>query len=76
LAREIQPAIAAAAAMGATLHGILAITAIVEIGFFRYLVPCWPLVCTVTAVAALTAGRFKRFRSFATVGKAVAIEPA
>ena len=76
LAREIQPAIVPVAAMGAALHGILAITAIVEIGFFRYLVPCWPLVCTVTAVAALTAGRVKRSRSSATVGRAVAIETA
>jgi hypothetical protein len=38
--------LSAAAAMGLVFHGVLIITAIVEIGFFRYLVPLWPIVCT------------------------------
>ncbi|HKC02380.1 MAG TPA: hypothetical protein VKC17_03655 [Sphingomicrobium sp.] len=41
--------------MGIAFHGTLAITAIVEIGFFRYLVPVWPIVCTVLAVAVVGA---------------------
>lgn len=45
--------LAAAAVTGISLHGILAITAIVEIGFYRYLVPCWPMVCTLIALAGL-----------------------
>jgi hypothetical protein len=53
LAPEFRPMMAAAAAMGMAFHGTLAITAIVEIGFFRYLVPLWPIVCTVIGVAAL-----------------------
>jgi hypothetical protein len=57
LGREARNGIAAAAAMGVSLHGILAITAIVEIGFYRYLVPCWPLVCTLPVVAAIAVRR-------------------
>lgn len=53
LGREARNGFAAAAAAGISLHGILAITAIVEIGFYRYLVPCWPLVCTLPVLAAL-----------------------
>jgi hypothetical protein len=41
------------AAMGLALHGMLAITAFVEIGFYRYLVPCWPLVCSMVMLAVL-----------------------
>jgi hypothetical protein len=47
------PELAAAAAMGIAFHGLLVITAIVEIGFFRYLVPLWPIVCTLIALAIL-----------------------
>lgn len=53
LGREARSGIAAVAAMGAALHGVLAITAIVEIGFYRYLVPCWPLVCTLPVLGAV-----------------------
>ncbi len=53
LAPEFQQIMAATAAMGIAFHGALAITAIVEIGFFRYLAPLWPLVCTLIAVASL-----------------------
>jgi len=45
----------ATAAMGIAFHGTLAITAIIEIGFFRYLVPIWPIVCTMFAVALVGA---------------------
>jgi hypothetical protein len=51
LAPELQQIVAATATMGVAFHGALAITAIVEIGFFRYLVPLWPMVCTLIAVA-------------------------
>jgi hypothetical protein len=60
--REARNAIAAAAAMGASLHGILAITAVVEIGFYRYLVPCWPLVCTLPVLAAVAIRRTSHAR--------------
>ena len=51
LASEVQKMVIAAAAMGVAFHGMLAITAIVEIGAFRYLVPLWPIVCTMDAAA-------------------------
>jgi hypothetical protein len=51
LAPELQQIVAATAAMGIAFHSTLAITAIVEIGFFRYLVPLWPMVCTLIALA-------------------------
>ena len=57
LGRFCQAELTAAAVTGVWLHGILAITAIVEIGFYRYLVPCWPIVCTLAALAALTLAR-------------------
>ena len=50
----------AAAVTGISLHGILAITAIVEIGFYRYLVPCWPMVCVLTALTPLALVRWVR----------------
>ena len=62
LGREARRGIAAGAAMGLSLHGMLAITAVVEIGFYRYLVPCWPLVCTLPVVAALALRRTVRMQ--------------
>ena len=53
LAPGLRQIVPATAAMGIVFHGTLAITAIVEIGFFRYLVPLWPLVCTLIGVAAM-----------------------
>jgi hypothetical protein len=41
------------AAMGIVFHGTLAITAVVELGLSRYVVPLWPLVCSLIAVTAL-----------------------
>lgn len=75
LAREIRREIEVAAVMGVALHGILAITAVVEIGFFRYLVPCWPLVCTVAFVTALDLSRVISSRSIATPSTVVATSP-
>jgi hypothetical protein len=40
-------------AMGAALHAVFAITAIVELGLSRYVVPLWPIVCTLNSVAIL-----------------------
>ena len=40
-------------AMGVALHAVFAITAIVELGLSRYVVPLWPIVCTLNSVAAL-----------------------
>jgi len=51
LAPNLQQIVPATAAMGIAFHATLAITAIVEIGFFRYLVPVWPIVCTLFALA-------------------------
>ena len=48
-----QRIVPAMAAMGIAFHATLAITAIVEIGFFRYLVPVWPIVCTLIAIAVV-----------------------
>ena len=45
--------IAGAAALGLSFHATLAITAIVELGLSRYVIPLWPMVCTTMAIAAL-----------------------
>lgn len=50
--------LAGAAAMGAAFHGTLAITAIVELGLSRYVLPLWPMVCALIAMAVL--GRMNR----------------
>ena len=50
LAPQLRQIIPATAAMGIAFHTMLAITAIVEIGLLRYLVPVWPIVCTLFAV--------------------------
>jgi hypothetical protein len=55
LAPNLQQIVPATAAMGIAFHATLAITAIVEIGFFRYLVPVWPIVCTLFALAVVGA---------------------
>jgi hypothetical protein len=68
LSPQLQQIVPATAAMGIAFHGTLAITAIVEIGFFRYLVPVWPIVCTVLAVAIVKAPR--RVSATATIGLA------
>lgn len=44
--------VAAMAAMGLALHGVLLITAIVELGVTRYTVPLWPIVCTSVVMTA------------------------
>ena len=59
LAAEFQKIIPATAAMGGAFHANLAITAIVEIGFFRYLVPLWPIVCTLIAMVILAFSKAK-----------------
>jgi hypothetical protein len=75
LEHDVQTAALAAASMGASLHGILAITAIVEIGFYRYLVPCWPLVCTVAALAAVSVARGAEQRRHSSFAMRPAAEP-
>lgn len=55
LPEKLRPTIAAAAALGAAFHGVIAITAIVEIAFYRYLVPLWPIVCLLLALTLLAA---------------------
>jgi hypothetical protein len=54
LTPKLRPMISVTAALGVAFHGALLITAIVEIGFFRYLVPLWPVVCTLLALAMLS----------------------
>jgi hypothetical protein len=51
LPHDLQSRLTVTAALGIALHGILLITAIVEIGFYRYLVPCWPIAFTLIALA-------------------------
>jgi hypothetical protein len=43
----------AIAALGIAFHGVVAVTALVELGLTRYTVPLWPIVCTLLALAAL-----------------------
>ena len=45
--------VAGMAALGAAFHGMIAITAIVELGLTRYTVPVWPVVCTLLGIAVL-----------------------
>jgi len=47
------PVLAVMAAMGVALHGVLAITSVVELGLSRYVIPLWPIVCTLDAIAIL-----------------------
>lgn len=54
LAPQVRSMTSATAALAAAFHGVLAITAIVEIGFFRYLIPLWPVVCTLLGVAMVS----------------------
>lgn len=75
LGREARNGFAAAAAMGLSLHGILAITAIVEIGFYRYLVPCWPLVCTLPVLTAVWVRRVCRAQRTALHEPKLVVEP-
>lgn len=42
------------AAMGLAFHGTLVGTALVEIGFYRYLVPFWPVICALTVIGLFT----------------------
>jgi hypothetical protein len=58
---ELQKPFAGPAVMGIAFHGTVAITAIVELGLSRYVVPLWPLVCSIIATAAL--GFFSRRRA-------------
>ena len=53
LAPGLRSVTSVTAALAVAFHGVLAITAIVEIGFFRYLVPLWPVVCTLLGHALL-----------------------
>ncbi len=54
LAPELRSMTTVTAALAVAFHGVLAITAIVEIGFFRYLVPLWPVVCTLLGLAMVS----------------------
>ena len=53
--RQLLPA---TMALGIAFHGALMITAIVEIGFYRYLMPLWPMVCTLVFLTVLSAAKF------------------
>ena len=41
------------AALGITFHGVLGLTALVELHLTRYTVPVWPVVCTLLALAGV-----------------------
>ena len=62
LSRKQRQLLPATAAMGAAFHCALAITAIVEIGFYRYLMPFWPMVCTLVFLCALGLAEFANRR--------------
>jgi hypothetical protein len=49
---RLRSTIAGAAAAGAAFHGIVAVTAIVELGLTRYTIPLWPIACTLLGIAA------------------------
>jgi hypothetical protein len=67
IGREARPKhrrpIAGAAALGLSFHATLAITAIVELGLSRYVIPLWPMVCTTMAIAALGLVERRRLNS-------------
>jgi len=69
LGADFQRIIAATTAMGGAFHITLAITAIVEIGFFRYLVPLWPMVCTLILLAPSVLFRAKEGSGAATLSQ-------
>ena len=47
-----RPFVVAGAALGVAYHGMLAITALVELPLMRYTVPVWPVVCLVAGLLA------------------------
>ena len=55
IARKSSTIVAGAAAAGVAFHGVVGITAIVELGLTRYLVPVWPIVCTLIGIGAVLA---------------------
>jgi hypothetical protein len=57
IARARWNIVAGAAAAGVAFHGMLAITAIVELALTRYLVPVWPIVCTLIGIGTALALR-------------------
>lgn len=66
LSANVRQMLPAGAAIGIAFHGALAMTAIVEIGFFRYLMPLWPIVCSLCFLAVLETVEFcsrRRFRA-------------
>ena len=71
LNQDLEPFTRAGASLGLSLHGILLITAIVEIGFYRYLVPCWPMACALIAVTPFAIARRARTPTSgtATIGR-------
>jgi hypothetical protein len=62
LAPQLRQILPAMAAIGLALHSMLGVTAIVELGFWRYFVPFWPLVCTLVAVAGMGLSEIVRSR--------------
>jgi hypothetical protein len=46
-----------AATIAVAFHGIIGITAIVELGLSRYSIPVWPLVCVMPAIVAIALSR-------------------
>jgi hypothetical protein len=50
IAPELRNTIAGAGAAGAAFHGMIAITAVVELGLTRYTVPVWPIACVLLGI--------------------------
>ena len=72
LSARLRQKLPATAAIGIAFHGALAITAIVEIGFFRYLMPFWPMVCALCFLGVLGAVEYANRRG----STLVAVAPA
>jgi len=68
---------AALGAAGLSFHASLGITAIVELGLSRYVLPLWPIVCVIMALAVLSLVQWRsRSRDLLTAPLESGPEPA
>ncbi|HEX3423864.1 MAG TPA: hypothetical protein VHS33_10760 [Sphingomicrobium sp.] len=63
LPNRLAPIVLAVAALGAAYHGAMAITAVVEFGLSRYLVPLWPIAVSIWALTAFGAWQWGSFET-------------
>jgi hypothetical protein len=72
-ARQTDETLACVAAIALAFHGIIGITAIVELGLSRYGIPVWPLVCVMPGMVVVAMSRWGTARAAQRLGPA---EPA